>query len=193
MFTGVVPETPIRSPRERVVGQSRVIPYRKPASQKLRICGKLIDIQGKNKGGGDRRKTQEKQLVALAVTATILFIPVRVAVVYHRTMHELHHRMNSKEVVVRWCVKLFWPVSSLFRIPGHSHPTGSNLNAGPALIQNLYSRETTPLQAVHLTIDTGLEESGKGAGIKAYIKSVHFWQHNMHPLIPHQFTGQNLP
>jgi len=30
------------------------------------------------------------------------------------------------------------------------------------------------LQAVHLAIDTGLEESGQGAGVKAYIRSVPF-------------------
>ena len=58
-------------------------------------------------------------------------------------------------------------------MPGHRYSTGSNLNANSALIQNLYSQETTPLQAVHLAIDTGLEESGKGAGVKAYIRSVH--------------------
>ena len=56
----------------------------------------------------------------------------------------------------------------------HRYSTGSNLNANSALIQNLYSQETTPLQAVHLAIDTGLEESGKGAGVKAYIRLVHF-------------------
>ena len=59
-------------------------------------------------------------------------------------------------------------------MPRHRYSTGSNLNANSALIQNLYSQETTPLQAVHLAIDTGLEESGKGAGVKAYIRSVHF-------------------
>jgi len=73
---------------------------------------------------------------------------------HHRTMYELHHRVNPKEVVVGW------------------YSTGSNLNANSALIQNLYSQETTPLQAVHLAIDTGLEESGKGAGVKAYISSL---------------------
>jgi translation initiation factor 3 subunit F len=51
---------------------------------------------------------------------------------------------------------------------GHRYSTGSNLNANSALIQNLYSQETTPLRAVHLAIDTGLEESGNGADVKAY-------------------------
>ena len=57
---------------------------------------------------------------------------------------------------------------------GNRYSTGSNLNVNSALIQNLYSQETTPLQAVHLAIDTGLEESGKGAGVKAYIRPVNF-------------------
>ena len=60
-------------------------------------------------------------------------------------------------------------------MPEHRYSTGSNLNANSALIQNLYSQETAPLQAVHLAVDTGLEESGKGAGVKAYIRSVRFW------------------
>jgi hypothetical protein len=36
-----------------------------------------------------------------------------------------------------------------------------------------HSQKTTPLLAVHLAIDTGLEEDGKGARVKAYIRSVH--------------------
>ena len=70
--------------------------------------------------------------------------------------------------------------------------TGLNLNANSALIQNLYSQETTPLQAVHLAIDTGLEKSDKGARVKAYIRSVHFPLHPT-PLILQQLAGRNLP
>ena len=60
-------------------------------------------------------------------------------------------------------------------MPGRRYSTGSNLNANSALIQNLYSQEAAPLRAVHLAIDTGLEESGKGAGVKAYIRSARFF------------------
>lgn len=73
--------------------------------------------------------------------------------------------------MVRWTVSDY--ATHAFSISGHRYSTGSNLNANSALIQNLYSQETTPLQAVHLVVDTGLEESGKGAGVKAYIRSVH--------------------
>jgi hypothetical protein len=69
--------------------------------------------------------------------------------------------------------QLFPTVSLTFLNTGRRYSTGSNLNANSALIQNLYSQETTPLQAVHLAIDTGLEESGEGAGVKAYIRSVY--------------------
>ena len=33
---------------------------------------------------------------------------------HHRTMYELHHRINPKEVVVGWCVKLFRTTLFLF-------------------------------------------------------------------------------
>ena len=78
-------------------------------------------------------------------------------------------------------------------MPGRRYSTGSNLNANSALIQNLYSQETTPLQAVHLAIDTGLEESGKGAGVKGYIRSVHLTIAVPLLSFQKQFTGRNLP
>jgi len=50
------------------------------------------------------------------------------------------------------------------------YSTGSNFNTYSALIQNFYSQETAPHQAVHLALNTGLEQ-GEGAGVKAYISS----------------------
>ena len=41
---------------------------------------------------------------------------------HHRTMYELHHRINPKEVVVGWCVKLTQSVSSLFEHRGAGIP-----------------------------------------------------------------------
>jgi translation initiation factor 3 subunit F len=49
------------------------------------------------------------------------------------------------------------------------YSTGSNLNTYSALIQNFYAQETNPHQAVHVAVDTGLEQ-GEGAGVKAYIR-----------------------
>ncbi|KAI0940106.1 hypothetical protein AcW1_004916 [Taiwanofungus camphoratus] len=77
---------------------------------------------------------------------------VAVDMEYHRTMYELHHKVNSKEVIVGW------------------YSTGSNLNTYSALIQNFYSQETAPHQAVHLALNTGGEE-GEQAGVKAYVGS----------------------
>jgi len=67
-------------------------------------------------------------------------------------MYELHHKVNPKEVIVGW------------------YSTGSNLNTYSALIQNFYSQETSPNQAVHVAVTTGVQE-GEQAGVKAYVSS----------------------
>ncbi|KIK67779.1 hypothetical protein GYMLUDRAFT_36558 [Collybiopsis luxurians FD-317 M1] len=77
---------------------------------------------------------------------------VAVDMEYHRTMYELHHKVNPKEVIVGW------------------YSTGSNLNTYSALIQNFYSQETAPHQAIHVSLDTGVQP-GQPAGVKGYISS----------------------
>jgi len=77
---------------------------------------------------------------------------VAVDMEYHRTMYELHHKVNPKEVIVGW------------------YSTGSNLNTYSALIQNFYSQETAPYQAVHVVLNTGVK-AGEQAGVKAYVSS----------------------
>ncbi|KAJ3906129.1 hypothetical protein F5879DRAFT_987708 [Lentinula edodes] len=49
------------------------------------------------------------------------------------------------------------------------YPTGSHLKTYPALIQNFYSQETAPYQAVHIPLDYGVEP-GQLAGVKGYIR-----------------------
>ncbi|KAF8806358.1 Mov34-domain-containing protein [Phlegmacium glaucopus] len=71
---------------------------------------------------------------------------------YHRTMYELHHKVNPKEVIVGW------------------YSTGSNLNTYSALIQNFYSQETAPHQAIHVAVNTGVEQ-GQEPGVTAFISS----------------------
>ncbi|RUS25913.1 JAB1/Mov34/MPN/PAD-1 ubiquitin protease-domain-containing protein [Jimgerdemannia flammicorona] len=79
---------------------------------------------------------------------------VAVDMEHHRTMYELHHRVNPKEVIVGW------------------YATGSNLNSYSALIQDFYSRETTPFPAIHLTMDTTLTVAGRdGMGVKTYVSA----------------------
>ncbi|PPQ78116.1 hypothetical protein CVT24_006417 [Panaeolus cyanescens] len=77
---------------------------------------------------------------------------VAVDMEYHRAMYELHHKVNPKEVIVGW------------------YSTGSNLDTYSALIQNFYSQETAPHQAIHVAVNTGVKE-GQEAGVKAYIGS----------------------
>ncbi|TCD69220.1 hypothetical protein EIP91_008323 [Steccherinum ochraceum] len=77
---------------------------------------------------------------------------VAVDMEYHHTMYELHHKVNPKEVIVGW------------------YSTGSNLNTYSALIQNFYSQETAPHQAIHIAVDTGIVE-GEKAGVRAYVSS----------------------
>lgn len=52
--------------------------------------------------------------------------------------------------------------------PFRRYSTGSNLNTYSALIQNFYTQETTPHQAIHLAVNTGVEE-GQQAGVKAFV------------------------
>ncbi|KAI0796989.1 Mov34-domain-containing protein [Abortiporus biennis] len=77
---------------------------------------------------------------------------VAVDMEYHRNMYELHHKVNPKEVIVGW------------------YSTGSNLNTYSALIQNFYTQETAPHQAIHIAVNTGVE-AGQPAGVKAYVSS----------------------
>lgn len=59
------------------------------------------------------------------------------------------------------------------------YSTGSNLNTYSALIQNFYSQETAPHQAIHVAVNTGVEP-GQEAGVKAFIRSamcLHFSRH----------------
>ncbi|KAF8238977.1 hypothetical protein L208DRAFT_1386813 [Tricholoma matsutake] len=67
-------------------------------------------------------------------------------------MYELHHKVNPKEVIVGW------------------YSTGSNLNTYSALIQNFYSQETAPHHAVHVAVNTGVEE-GEQASVKVLLFS----------------------
>ncbi|KAF8338744.1 Mov34-domain-containing protein [Cantharellus anzutake] len=77
---------------------------------------------------------------------------VAVDLEYHRTMLDLQTKANPSEVIVGW------------------YSTGSDLNTFSALIQHFYSGETSPQQAIHLAIDTGVQKAGE-VGVKAYISS----------------------
>ncbi len=79
---------------------------------------------------------------------------VQVDMEYHRNMYELCQKVRPDEVIVGW------------------YATSPELNTYSALIQDFYSRETAPHQAVHLTMDTSIDGSkASGLGIKSYISS----------------------
>jgi translation initiation factor 3 subunit F len=94
---------------------------------------------------------------------------VAVDMEYHRTMYELHHKVNPKEVIVGWCVFALFNRLCIISIVLNRYSTGSNLNTYSALIQNFYSQETTPHQAIHVSLDTGVEP-GQPAGVKGYVR-----------------------
>ncbi|KAN0066078.1 hypothetical protein ACQY0O_000171 [Thecaphora frezii] len=79
---------------------------------------------------------------------------VQVDMEYHRNMYELAQKVRPDEVIVGW------------------YATSPDLNAYSALIQDFYSRETAPHQAVHLTMDTSIDGAkATGLGIKTYVSS----------------------
>jgi translation initiation factor 3 subunit F len=93
---------------------------------------------------------------------------------YHQSMYDLHHKVNPKEVIVGWLVHFFFTFDGFsFLICVSRYSTGSNLNTYSALIQNFYSQETAPHQAIHVAIDTGVEE-GQNPGVKAFIRYFFF-------------------
>ena len=72
---------------------------------------------------------------------------VAVDIDYHRTMYDLHQRVNPKEVIIGW------------------YSTGARVSGSSALIQYFYAREVT--NPVHLTVDTSF--LNKQATIKASV------------------------
>ncbi|WFD42730.1 hypothetical protein MPSI1_001379 [Malassezia psittaci] len=73
---------------------------------------------------------------------------------HHRRMLDLHLRVRPEEVVLGW------------------YSTSPELNANSALIQDHYSRETAPHQAIHLTLNTNAADENNGLGVKAYVSSL---------------------
>ncbi|PPQ70444.1 hypothetical protein CVT26_013938 [Gymnopilus dilepis] len=117
--------------------------YLRRTEHQDRVIGTLL---------GTRHENEVEVRSSFAVLHSETDEQVAVDMDYHRTMYELHHKVNPKEVIVGW------------------YSTGSNLNTYSALIQNFYSQETAPHQAIHVALNTGVEE-GQEAGVKAYISS----------------------
>jgi len=117
--------------------------YLRRSDNQDRVIGTLL---------GTRHETEVEVRSSFAVLHSETDEQVAVDMDYHRTMYELHHKVNPKEVIVGW------------------YSTGSNLNTYSALIQNFYSQETAPHQAIHISVNTGVDV-GQEAGVKAFISS----------------------
>jgi len=117
--------------------------YLRRSDSQDRVIGTLL---------GTRHDTEVEVRSSFAVLHSETDEQVAVDMDYHRTMYELHHKVNPKEVIVGW------------------YSTGLNLNTYSALIQNFYSQETAPHQAIHVSVNTGVE-LGQEAGVKAFISS----------------------
>ncbi|CAE6362256.1 unnamed protein product [Rhizoctonia solani] len=102
---------------------------------------------------GTRTETEIEVKSSFAVIHNETDEQVALDMDYHRTMYDLHQKVNPKEVIVGW------------------YSTGTDLNTYSALIHNFYSQETTPYQAVHVVLDTGVRE-GVNQGVKAYVRHV---------------------
>ncbi|KAI0321979.1 Mov34-domain-containing protein [Amylostereum chailletii] len=119
--------------------------YLRRTDSQERVIGTLLGTRGEDGGSVDVRN-------AFAVLHSETDEQVAVDMDYHRAMYELSQRVSPKDVIVGW------------------YSTGSNLNTYSALIQNFYSQETTPAQAIHLSLNTGTVD-GEEAGVKAYVSS----------------------
>ncbi|KAF8897796.1 Mov34-domain-containing protein [Infundibulicybe gibba] len=117
--------------------------YLRRTDQQDRVIGTLLGV---------RSETEVEVRSSFAVLHSETSELVAVDMDYHKTMYELHHKVNPKEVIVGW------------------YSTGSNLNTYSALIQNFYSQETAPHQAIHVSLNTGTGE-GETPGVNAFVSS----------------------
>ncbi|KZT60705.1 Mov34-domain-containing protein [Calocera cornea HHB12733] len=100
---------------------------------------------------GSRQDGEVEVKSAFAVLHAETAERVAVDMDYHRTMLELHQRINPREVIVGW------------------YSTGGNLNNNSALIQGFYQHETAPHPAIHLSLDTDATDGQ--LGVKTYLSA----------------------
>ncbi|KAJ7682490.1 JAB1/Mov34/MPN/PAD-1 ubiquitin protease-domain-containing protein [Mycena polygramma] len=140
-----VPRTPSSITIHPVALFSILDHYLRRTDDQPRVIGTLLGTRSPD-------NTQIHVRSSFAVLHSETDEQVAVDMEYHRTMYELHARVTPKETIVGW------------------YSTGSNLNTYSALIQNFYSQETAPHQAIHVALNTGAEE-GEEAGVQAYVSS----------------------
>ncbi|TDL29858.1 Mov34-domain-containing protein [Rickenella mellea] len=117
--------------------------YLRRTDAQERVIGTLL---------GTRTETEIEVRNCFAVLHSETSEQVAVDMEYHRTMYELHQKVNPKEVIVGW------------------YSTGSDLNTYSALIHNFYTHDTAPHPTVHVAMNTGVQGDEK-PGVKAYLSS----------------------
>ncbi|KAF5333490.1 hypothetical protein D9611_002526 [Ephemerocybe angulata] len=137
------PRTPTNITIHPVALLSILDHYLRRTETQERVIGTLLGVRNEN---------EIEVRSSFAVLHSETDEQVAVDMEYHRTMYELHHKVNPKEVIVGW------------------YSTGFNLNTYSALIQNFYSQETAPHPAILVSVNTGVEE-GQEAGVTAFISS----------------------
>lgn len=110
-------------------------------AQQTRVIGTLL---------GTRNGSEIEIKSCFAVPHRESVEQVQVDMEYHKTMCDLHLRVNPDEIIVGW------------------YATGPELNMYTSLIQDFYSRETAPHQAIHLTVDPDVRSD---MGVRAYVSA----------------------
>jgi translation initiation factor 3 subunit F len=80
---------------------------------------------------------------------------------YHKTMFELHQRVNPREVIVGW-------FASFLSFLNKRYASGSDITEHSPLIHEFYARETEGRDPVHLLVDTSVR--GSKLSISAVIR-----------------------
>ncbi|CAD6888450.1 unnamed protein product [Tilletia controversa] len=148
------PSTTASKAGKKETAPTAATPTPAPAPTHVRVIGTLLGI---------RTDSEIEIRSSFAIPHKETEEQVEVDIEYHRKMAELHAKTHPGEVIVGW------------------YATGAELNTYSALIQDLFSKETGPHQAVHLTFDTDLSAAAEGGkegqgegdalGVRAYISS----------------------
>ncbi|KAG8880070.1 hypothetical protein FRB97_001115 [Tulasnella sp. 331] len=129
-------------------------------TSKQRVIGTLL---------GTRNDTNEVEVrSAFAVGHSEAEEQIEVDGDYHKMVLELHQKVNPKEVVVGWWVRFSATFMVLANDCVKRYSTGGELDSITALIHNFYAVETGSNQAIHVLVNTGVQEEGK-LGVKAYV------------------------
>lgn len=128
-----------------VIAQILIHHSRHPAdSESTRVIGALMGNRSDNGQEVDIRS-------CFAVPHTEQGQQISVDRPFQQDMVNFLAKNGTKEVIVGW------------------YASQKTVNSNSAIIQEYFSFETNPYPAVHLTVDTEIEESGKGLGVKGWV------------------------